>query len=60
MASLNRVVMQKESRDWVNSLGPEDMDVLELSGKWGQGFPFRSYRGAEPLEVRSLQGADAG
>lgn len=32
MASLNRVVMQKESRDWVTSLGPESLDVLELSG----------------------------
>jgi hypothetical protein len=44
MRSLNRVVMQKESRDWITSLGPEKLDVLELSGKWGQTFPFRSYR----------------
>ena len=44
MRSLNRVVMQKESRDWINSLGPERLDVAELSGKWGETFTFRSYR----------------
>lgn len=43
MRSLNRVVMQKASRDWIASLGPEKLDVLELSGKWGEVFPFRSY-----------------
>lgn len=43
MRSLNRVVMQKASRDWITSLGPEGLDVLELSGKWGETFPFRSY-----------------
>jgi SAM-dependent methyltransferase len=44
MRSLNRVVMQKESRDWIMGLGPERLDALELSGKFGQSFPFRSYR----------------
>ncbi|MFN3280091.1 MAG: hypothetical protein ACK40I_00220 [Tabrizicola sp.] len=44
MRSLNRVVMQKASRDWIVRLGPERLDVLELSGKWGESFPFRSYR----------------
>ena len=44
MRSLNRVVMQKASRDWITSLGPEKLNVLELSGKWGETFPFRSYQ----------------
>ena len=43
MRSLNRIVMQRESRDWIMSLGPERLNVLELSGKWGQSFPFRKY-----------------
>jgi SAM-dependent methyltransferase len=44
MRSLNRIVMQQASRDWINSLGPERLDVAELSGKWGESFRFRSYR----------------
>lgn len=32
MRSLNRVVMQKASRDWIDSLGPQGLDGLELSG----------------------------
>ena len=26
------------------ALGPETLDVAEVSGKWGRGFTFRSYR----------------
>jgi SAM-dependent methyltransferase len=44
MRSLNRIVMQKASRDWITSLGPAQLDVAELSGKWGEVFPFRSYQ----------------
>ncbi len=44
MVSLNRVVMQKSSRAWINGLCPEKLDVAEISGKWGAGFRFRSYR----------------
>jgi SAM-dependent methyltransferase len=44
MRSLNRIVMQKESRDWITSLGPAQLDVAELSGKWGESFPFRGYQ----------------
>ncbi|MBB93918.1 MAG: dihydrolipoamide dehydrogenase [Rhodobacteraceae bacterium] len=44
MVSLNRVVMQKSSRALIKGLGPGDLDVAEVSGKWGQGFAFRSYR----------------
>ncbi|MEP3844842.1 MAG: methyltransferase [Paracoccaceae bacterium] len=43
MVSLNRIIMQRKSRVWINSLGPETMDAAEISGKWGQTFPFRSY-----------------
>ena len=44
MRSLNRIVMQKASRDWITSLGPERLDVAEISGKWGAGMGFRSHR----------------
>ena len=44
MVSLNRVAMQKSSRAMIRALGPEGLDVAEVSGKWGRMFPFRSYR----------------
>lgn len=44
MRSLNRIVMQKASRDWIASLGPKGLDAAEISGKWGEMFAFRSYR----------------
>ena len=56
MRSLNRIVMQKHSRDWINSLGPEGLDVLELSGKWGQSFPFRNYRFANRWKFDPCKG----
>ena len=40
MRSLNRVVMQKESRDWINSLGPDRLDVLELRQELTRLAPF--------------------
>lgn len=43
MRSLNRIVMQKVSRDWIRSLGPDRLDVAEISGRWGEMFGFRSY-----------------
>ncbi|MEC7259109.1 MAG: methyltransferase domain-containing protein, partial [Pseudomonadota bacterium] len=44
MVSLNRVVMQRQSRAMIRALGPETLDVAEISGKWGRAFSFRSYR----------------
>ena len=44
MVSLNRVIMQKSSREIVRALEPETLDVAEISGKWGRQFPFKSYR----------------
>jgi SAM-dependent methyltransferase len=44
MRSLNRIVMQKASREWIRGLGPERLDAAEISGQWGEGFGFRSYR----------------
>lgn len=44
MPSLNRIVMQKASRDWIRSLGPKKCDVAEISGKWGEAMGFRSYQ----------------
>lgn len=43
MVSLNRVVMQPKSRRMIQALGPKDLDVAEVSGKWGQMFDFKSY-----------------
>ena len=44
MVSLNRVVMQPESRRLIRALRPENLDAIEISGKWGRQFDFRSYR----------------
>ena len=44
MRSLNRIVMQKASRDWITSLGPDQLDVAEISGNWGAGMGFRSHQ----------------
>lgn len=44
MASLNRIVMGKSSRAMIRALGPAQLDVAEISGKWGEMFAFRSYR----------------
>ena len=44
MPSLNRIVMQKTSRHWLEALDPASMDSAEISGKHGQRFVFKSYR----------------
>lgn len=44
MASLNRIVMGKSSRQMIKGLDPETLDAAEISGKWGRMFDFRSYR----------------
>ncbi|MFE3837015.1 class I SAM-dependent methyltransferase [Pseudogemmobacter sonorensis] len=44
MTSLNRIVMQKVSRDWLASLGPARLDAAEISGEWGAKLGFRSFR----------------
>ena len=44
MTSLNRVAMAKSSRRMIRKLGPANLDVAEISGKWGQMFNFRSYQ----------------
>ena len=44
MASINRIVMQKTSRAWLKELGPGRLDAAEISGAWGEGLGFRSFR----------------
>ncbi|MEP1520054.1 methyltransferase domain-containing protein [Ascidiaceihabitans sp.] len=44
MPSLNRVVMQRNSRRMINGLEPNLLDVAEVSGKWGEMFTFKSYK----------------
>lgn len=44
MPSLNRVVMSRSSRRWLDDLDPGQMDAAELSGKFGRRFSFQSYR----------------
>ncbi|MHA6262149.1 methyltransferase domain-containing protein [Arenibacterium sp. CAU 1754] len=36
--------MQKSSRRMIRALKPEALSVAEISGKWGQQFPFQSYQ----------------
>lgn len=43
MVSLNRLVMQNSSREMIRALRPGQLDVAEISGKWGESFNFRSY-----------------
>ncbi len=43
MASLNRIVMQKTSKAWLQSLGPATLDAAEISGAWGAKLGFRSF-----------------
>lgn len=43
MVSLNRVVMQKSTRQMITALSPKDLKVAEVSGKWGQMFDFKTY-----------------
>ena len=43
VTSLNRVVMQKSTRRWLDALSPETLDAAEISGKFGRRFAFRSY-----------------
>lgn len=44
MLSLNRVVMQKTSGNWLRALHPETLDAAEISGNWGKRLGFRSFR----------------
>lgn len=44
MVSLNRVVMNKSSLGWLRALPLAEMDLAEISGKWGKRLPARSYR----------------
>jgi SAM-dependent methyltransferase len=44
MPSINRIVMRQSSRRWINDLDPRSLSVAEISGKWGEQFPFRDYR----------------
>ena len=44
MASLNRVVMQRTSRKWLEALGPGSLDAAEISGRWAVGLGFKSFR----------------
>jgi SAM-dependent methyltransferase len=43
MVSINRVVMQSASRRMIQALGPRNLEVAEVSGKWGAMFDFKSY-----------------
>lgn len=44
MRSLNRIIMQTTSREWIRALGPKKLDAAEISGKWGESFNFKSYQ----------------
>jgi hypothetical protein len=42
----SRVVMNRTTQEWVNELGPDRLDVLEISGTGWQDRGFRSYQSA--------------
>ncbi len=44
MPSLNRIAMAKSSRGMIRQLGPKQLHVAEISGKWGQMFDFATYQ----------------
>lgn len=44
MPSLNRIVLNRESRRLLRGLDLAAMDAAEISGHWAEGVPFRSYR----------------
>lgn len=44
MGSLNRIVMQKTSRQWLRDLDPSRLDAAEISGAWGESLGFRSFQ----------------
>ena len=44
MVSLNRIVMQRTSRQWLRDLTPATLDAAEISGAWGQSLGFRSFQ----------------
>ncbi|MEP2531003.1 methyltransferase domain-containing protein [Shimia sp.] len=44
MASLNRIAMNKSSRQWLGALDLENMDAAEISGKWGANLQVKSYK----------------
>ncbi|MEM6942088.1 MAG: methyltransferase domain-containing protein, partial [Pseudomonadota bacterium] len=43
MPSLNRVIMYRTSRRWLNELDLVNMDAAEISGKYGDRYTFKSY-----------------
>lgn len=49
-----RIVMNRETRRWVDALSPEKLDALEISGElWSRGTTFCSYRSVweEELDI---------
>ena len=44
MPSINRVVMQKTTRQWLSELDLSSMDAAEISGKHGRRYDFRTYK----------------
>lgn len=43
MGSVNRIVMQRSSRRWLEALPLSEMQAAEISGKHGQRYDFKSY-----------------
>ncbi|NPD15637.1 class I SAM-dependent methyltransferase [Xinfangfangia sp. D13-10-4-6] len=44
MPSLNRIVMQQVSRQWLRDLDPARLHAAEISGNWGERLGFRSHQ----------------
>ncbi len=60
MASLNRIVMQKTSLQWLEDLEPAKLDAAEISGNWGERLGFRSHRAFHYPDYDPCNGAFRG
>ncbi len=41
--SLNRVVMTRSRKAWINELTPAGLEAAEISGEWGKLFNFKDF-----------------
>ena len=44
MASINRIILQRTSREWFRALDTAAMTAAEISGDWGKGLGFKSHQ----------------
>ena len=55
-----RIIMHRETEQWVRDLGPEQLDAFEISGHKWQRFPFKSYSNSSYPELDICEAAPQG